>query len=302
MRCAIYTRKSSDEAPDSNLSSIETQRALCETFIASQAAEGWMALPDRYDDLGYSGGTIERPALARLLDDIAAGLIDTVVVYKIDRLSRSLRDFVNLIDLFDKAGVSFLSTTQQFSTTSSMGRLTLNILLTFAQFEREMAGERTRDWVAGARKRGIWTSGPPPFGYMRRDGRLAPHPERAEVVRWVFRRLPRAKCFGTVAHELNAAGHRNRFGRTFDGRTVKTMIENRVYLGEMRHRGEHIPGTHEPLVTSAMWRSAQKAVAEIRAGRYGQMGAWQRSRKIAAPVGLVEPDKRSRSSGAAAQP
>lgn len=278
MRCAIYARKSADERSTVSLRTIDNQRTLCEHHILARSGEGWTVLPTLYEDEGWSGASLARPALDRLLADIDAGEVDAVVVYKLDRLSRSLSDFLALLERFEGAGVAFVSTTQSFDTATSVGRLTLNILLSFAQFERELIGERTRDWVAGARRRGIWTSGPVPYGYQRHEGRLRPHEERAAIVRWSFRRFLKVRCFGDLALELNAAGHRNRFGRTFDGRTVKVMIENRVYLGEMSHRGETVLDTHEPIIGKAAWRKAQQVVAEIRAGKYGRMGAWQRDR------------------------
>ncbi|WP_076071696.1 recombinase family protein [Sphingomonas montana] len=276
MRCAIYTRKSADEAIDTQHSSIETQRNLCEKYVASQAGEGWVIVPTRYDDLGASGGSLKRSALTRLLADIDAGLVDVVVVYKIDRLSRSLRDFLNLMEVLNDRGVTFVSITQSFSTTTSVGRLTLNVLLSFAQFERELMGERRKDWIAGARMRGLWTSGPAPFGYALDNLRLVVHPERAELVRLVFRAFPRTRSAGTIADQLNDAGHRNRFGRTFDGRTVKRMLTNRVYRGDLKYRGELIAGTHEAIITEASWRRAQTILAAT--GGAG-LHSWQRDRK-----------------------
>lgn len=268
MRCAIYTRKSTDDARDSQLKSVDNQRDLCAKYIESQAAEGWSLLPDRYDDEGFGGGNMKRPALERLMADVRTGAVDAIVVYKIDRLSRSLRDFANIIDAFDRAGVSFYSTTQQFSTTTSMGRLTLNILLTFAQFEREMIGERTRDWVAGAKARGIWTSGPPPYGYRLENKRLAVHDERAEVVRFIFRRFARLGVFADVAEEVNCQGHRNRRGARFDGRLIKAVLTNRTYLGESPH--------HPRIVTKAAWMKAQEAIAAHEASWRSQAGARSR--------------------------
>lgn len=260
MRCAIYTRKSHDDRSDSQLTSTTRQRELCRAYIDSQAEAGWIVVAD-YEDVGQSGGTIERPALRNLLTDIDAGLIDIIVVYKIDRLSRSLRDFLNLVERFDQADATFVSVTQAFSTTSSMGRLTLNVLLSFAQFEREMIGERARDWKAGARDRGLWTSGPPPFGYRVRDLRLEPDPERANVVREVYRAFNRGSTFADIRRMLNDRGHRNRLGNEIDGRMVKAMLSSPVYRGHLTYRGQAIPGTHCAIVSVGQWNAAQRRLA-----------------------------------------
>jgi DNA invertase Pin-like site-specific DNA recombinase len=188
-RCAIYTRKSSEEGLEQEFNSLHAQREACEAFIASQRSEGWVPVRDQYDDGGISGGTLERPGLQRLLEDIEDGLVDVVVVYKIDRLSRSLADFAKLVEVFDRNGVTFVSVTQSFNTTTSMGRLTLNILLSFAQFEREVTAERIRDKVAASRKKGMWMGGVPPFGYRVEHRKLVIDDERAEHVRWIFERF-----------------------------------------------------------------------------------------------------------------
>lgn len=263
MRCAIYTRKSAEEAENSQLSTIENQRDLCEKYVASQAGEGWVALSARYDDSGWSGGTLKRPGLEQLLADVDAGLVDRIVVYKIDRLSRSLRDFLNLVDRLERAGAGVVSVTQSFDTATSMGRLTLNILLSFAQFERELTGERSRDWKAGARARGLWTSGPPPFGYSLADLHLEVHPERAAIVRLVYRHFVKLRSFAQVAAALNAAGHRNRKDRPFEGRLIKAIVSSRLYRGELPHAGGFLPGTHKAIVGEALWRRAQTVLTEI---------------------------------------
>ncbi len=262
MRCAIYTRKSHDDAPESSLSSIENQRDMCERYVSSQAGEGWSVLKARYDDLGFTGANTARPGLVALAEDVNAGLVDTVVVYKIDRLSRSLRDFVNLIELFDRRRVTFVSVTQHFSTTNSMGRLTLNILLTFAQFEREMIGERTRDWIAGARSRGIWTNGIPPYGYRTNKGRLVVYPEPAKVVRFIYARFPQVMNYSAVAREVNALGHKNRLGLRFDGRLIKAVLTSRIYRGELNYTGICLPRNHGTIISEAVWRRARTAVEE----------------------------------------
>jgi DNA invertase Pin-like site-specific DNA recombinase len=206
VRCAIYTRKSTDEGLDLEFNSLDAQREACEAYIASQRNEGWLPMPDRYDDGGYSGGSLERPALDRLLGDIAAGKIDVIVVYKVDRLSRSLLDFTKLVELFDEHSVSFISVTQQFNTTSSMGRLTLNILLSFAQFEREIAAERIRDKVAAAKKKGKFTGGMPVLGYdVPPEGRrLDVNEAEASTVRWIFERFLEIGSATKLMQELNA--------------------------------------------------------------------------------------------------
>ena len=188
VRCAIYTRKSTEHGLELEFNSLEAQREACEAYIKSQASQGWQALPKRYDDPAYSGGNLERPAVQTLLKDIEAGLIDVVVVYKIDRLTRSLADFAKLVEVFDAKAVSFVAVTQQFNTTTSMGRLTLNVLLSFAQFERELASERVRDKVAASRKRGKWTGGSVPLGYESKDKRLVVNPAEAKIVRMIFSR------------------------------------------------------------------------------------------------------------------
>src|SRR5579872_7471191 len=186
LRCAIYTRKSSEEGLEQDFNSLDAQREACEAFIASQKREGWLFLRETYDDGGFSGATIERPAFQRLLSDVSAGQIDVVVVYKVDRLTRSLSDFAKIVDIFDRQGVSFVSVTQQFNTTSSMGRLTLNVLLSFAQFEREVTGERIRDKIAASKKKGMWMGGNIPLGYDVKERKLIVNPEEAKFVRRLF--------------------------------------------------------------------------------------------------------------------
>src|SRR5437870_3368004 len=196
LRCAIYTRKSSEEGLEQDFNSLDAQREACEAFIASQRREGWALVGEIYDDGGFSGATMERPAFQRLLSDVSAGKIDVVVVYKVDRLTRSLSDFAKIVDIFDKHAVSFVSVTQQFNTTSSMGRLTLNILLSFAQFEREVTGERIRDKIAASKKKGMWMGGQPPLGYDAMDRKLVVNPTEAKTVRSIFQRYLE---LGTVA-------------------------------------------------------------------------------------------------------
>lgn len=253
VRCAIYTRKSVDERRNKDLSTLENQRNYCSAYIKSQAGQGWTELSENYDDGGFSGGDLKRPALARLREDIAAGHVDTVIVYKIDRLSRSIRDFVNLVAEFDKVGVSFVSITQAFDTSTSMGRLTLNVLLSFAQFERELTGERLRDWFAGARGRGLWTTDRP-YGYAKANGNfLVPHPDEAPIVKRIYQRYCRLGSCRLVADELFADGIFNKAGRPWSASMVLHTIKHRVYRGELVHKHKSLPGLHEPIISEQLW-------------------------------------------------
>ena len=275
-RCAVYTRKSTDEGLDQAYNSLEAQRDAGLSFVASQRHEGWTAVDDSYDDGGYSGGTLDRPALRRLLADIEAGRIDTVVVYKIDRLTRSLTDFALLVDVFDRHGVSFVAVTQQFNTTTSMGRLTLNILLSFAQFEREVAGERIRDKIAASKAKGLWMGGVPPLGYDVADRQLVVNPVEAELVRDIFRRYAEHGSAAQLARELAVEGRttkawttqdgRHRAGRRFDQQSVFKLLRNRVYLGEITHKGQSYPGRHPPIVSEAAWDAAHAFIERRRHG------------------------------------
>jgi DNA invertase Pin-like site-specific DNA recombinase len=263
VRCAVYTRKSSEEGLELAFNSLDAQREACAAYIDSQRHEGWLALDDRYDDGGYSGGTLGRPALQRLIRDIEAGKLDTVVCYKIDRLSRSLTDFAKLVDVFERNSVTFVSVTQSFCTTTSMGRLTLNILLSFAQFERELAGERIRDKFAASRAKGMWMGGSPPLGYDVRDRKLVVNAAEAELVRLIFRRFLDLGSALLLIRELKAQGHRTkswttqagtfRQGRPFDKGTLYKILRNRTYLGVAVHKGHSYPGEHEPIVDGATW-------------------------------------------------
>lgn len=256
MRCAIYTRKSADESADVQFSSLESQRELCERYIESQAAERWAALPEYYDDGGYSGGNINRPALRRLIADIEARKSDIVVVYKIDRLSRSLHDFVGLVALFEEHDVTFVAITQAFNTTSSIGRLTLNVLLSFAQFERELTGERLRDWFAGARARGLWMHGPAPYGYSVNEGKLHIREDEAEVVRYIYGHYPTFRTATSLTRHLAAEGIVGRTGIPLSYSAVLRILNNRVYRGEMVHDGKSLPGIHEPIISEKHWQNA----------------------------------------------
>src|SRR6267143_1107825 len=205
-RCAVYTRKSSEEGLEQDFNSLQAQREACEAFIKSQAGEGWRLIKTAYDDGGLSGGTMERPALQHLLEDIRRRLVDIVVVYKVDRLTRSLADFAKMVELFDARGVSFVAVTQQFNTTTSMGRLTLNVLLSFAQFEREVTGERIRDKIAASKKKGMWMGGVPPLGYDIRDRRLVINPAEARTVRYIYERYLELGCVRQLSKELDKRG------------------------------------------------------------------------------------------------
>ena len=217
--------------------SLEAQRESCEAYVASQRAEGWLLVPDRYDDGGFSGGTLDRPALKRLLIDIEAGKVDVVVVYKIDRLSRLLMDFSRLVEVFEQHKVTFVSVTQSFNTTTSMGRLTLNILLSFAQFEREVIGERIRDKFAASRKRGMWMGGWAPLGYEVKDRKLVVNDEDAKLVRSIFERFLKVGSATTLAQQLVAENIRNKYGKLIDKGMLYKMLTNPVYAGVAMHKG-----------------------------------------------------------------
>jgi DNA invertase Pin-like site-specific DNA recombinase len=270
LRCAAYTRKSSEEGLEQEFNSLDAQREACEAYIASQRAEGWTLVPDYYDDGGVSGGTLERPALKRLLADIEAGKIDVVVVYKIDRLSRSLMDFARLVEVFDRHKVTFVSVTQSFNTTTSMGRLTLNILLSFAQFEREVIGERIRDKVAASRKKGIWMGGWAPLGYDVKDRKLVINEPEANLVRSIFKRFARYKSGIRLVRELRKENARNKYGKLIDKGYLYRVLNNRVYLGEAVHKGTSYPGEHEAIIDHDLWNAVHAVLREsprVRAGR-----------------------------------
>src|SRR4030088_455717 len=253
MRCAIYTRKSSEEGLDMEFNSLDAQREGCEAYISSQRAEGWVTVRDQYDDGGFSGGTLERPALQRLLAHIAAGLIDVIVVYKIDRLSRALMDFSKLVEIFDRHNVTFVSVTQSFNTTTSMGRLTLNILLSFAQFEREVIGERIRDKFAASRKKGIWMGGFVPLGYDVNNRKLVVNEREAATVRMIFERYIRTGSATALVRALRAEGITGKQGKLADKGYLYKLLNNRVYIGEAVHKGTAYPGEHEPIIDRKLW-------------------------------------------------
>ena len=267
VRCAIYTRKSSEEGLEQEFNSLQAQREACEAFIDSQRHEGWLCLRAAYDDGGFSGATMDRPALQQLLADITAGRVDTVVVYKIDRLTRSLADFAKIVEILDARGASFVSVTQQFNTTTSMGRLTLNVLLSFAQFEREVIGERIRDKIAASKRKGMWMGGVPPLGYGVQDHKLVMIDSEADTVRLIFRRYAELGSVRLLKAELEARGIKSKSWTSASGRLVGgkpfsrgalyLMLQNRTYLGDIVHKGQFHPGEHTPIIDQPLWDAVQ---------------------------------------------
>jgi DNA invertase Pin-like site-specific DNA recombinase len=262
IRCAVYTRKSTDEGLEKEFNSLDAQRESCEAYIASQRTEGWVLVPDYYDDGGISGGTLERPALQRLLRDIEAGLVDVVAVNKIDRLSRSLMDFAKLVQTFDAHNVTFVSVTQSFNTTTSMGRLTLNILLSFAQYEREIIGERVRDKIAASKARGMWMGGPVPLGYEVRDRKLVVNEAEAATVRRVFEAFASFGSATLLVPALRAEGLLTKMGRPFDKGAIYKTLNLRTYLGVVTHQGKVYPGEHQAIVSQELWDRAHDIMRE----------------------------------------
>jgi site-specific DNA recombinase len=244
-RCAVYTRKSSEEGLDMEFNSLDAQREACEAYIASQKPEGWMLHEGHYDDGGVSGATLDRPGLKSLIADIESGHIDVVVVYKIDRLSRSLMDFAKLVDVFDRHGVTFVSVTQSFNTTTSMGRLTLNILLSFAQFEREVIGERIRDKFAASRKKGMWMGGSPPLGFEVKDRKLVVKADEAATVQMMFERFLTVGSATVLARTLAAEGVTTKRGKPINKGYLYKLLNNQIYIGKAVHKGTAYPGQHE---------------------------------------------------------
>ena len=267
VRCAIYTRKSTEEGLEQEFNSLDAQRESAEAYIKSQQHEGWTCIPDRYDDGGFTGGNMDRPALRRLMADIEAGRIDCVVVYKVDRLSRSLLDFAQLMAKFDKHQIAFVSVTQQFNTTNSMGRLMLNVLLSFAQFEREIISERTRDKIAATRRKGKWCGGLPPLGYDVVDTKLVLNQTEAEQVRAIFDLYIQHEGLIGVVQELDARGWRTKQwttkkgttkgGRPYDKNTLYGMLRNVVYLGKLKYKSEVHEGEHDPVISQDVWNRVQ---------------------------------------------
>jgi site-specific DNA recombinase len=280
IRCAIYTRKSSEEGLEQSFNSLHAQREACEAYILSQRHEGWHLLPNHYDDGGFSGGNMERPGLKKLISDIASGKIDTVVVYKVDRLTRALSDFAKIVDAFDKQGVSFVSVTQQFNTTTSMGRLTLNVLLSFAQFEREVTGERIRDKVAASKKKGMWMGGHVPKGYDRVEGKLIVNSEEAVAVRNIFLAYLECGCVRKLAEQLKRLGIRSKRWTSSTGRhrggailsrgSLYHTLNNPIYIGKIAHQGKLHDGQHEPILDLQLWNRVAAMLKENRVARRTQ--------------------------------
>ena len=276
-RCAIYTRKSTEEGLEQAFNSLDAQREACAAYILSQTHEGWELINEQYDDGGWSGGNMARPGLKQLLADVAAGKVDVIVVYKVDRLTRSLADFARIVDTLDGAAASFVSVTQAFNTTSSMGRLTLNVLLSFAQFEREVTSERIRDKVAASKRKGMWMGGPVPIGYRLADRKLAIAGEEAEVVRSIFERYVVHRSLCLLADELAACGVRTKERFYTNGRTVggipfttgplAALLKNPVYLGKVAHAGSLHDGEHEAIITQQLWDEVQQTLASNRRER-----------------------------------
>tara|TARA_B100001778_G_scaffold334843_1_gene348257 strand:- start:3614 stop:5140 length:1527 start_codon:yes stop_codon:yes gene_type:complete len=276
-RCAVYTRKSTEEGLEQDFNSLHAQREACEAYIISQRSEGWHLVSEEYDDGGYSGGTLKRPALERLLEDIKAKKIDIVVVYKIDRLTRSLMDFSKLVEVFDEYGVTFVSVTQSFNTTTSMGRLTLNMLLSFAQFEREVTSERIRDKMAASKKKGMWMGGVSPLGYKVENRSLIADEAHVDLARHIFDRYISLKSVKPLKQELDAKGIRtpikmskngNKSGGVFFSRgALYAILKNPIYIGKIAHKGNIYDGQHEGIIDEAVWHKAQAIMSSNRVER-----------------------------------
>jgi site-specific DNA recombinase len=277
LRCAVYTRKSSEHGLEQDFNSLDAQREAAEAYVKSQGHEGWRLVKARYDDGGLSGGTLDRPALQTLFADIRARKVDVVVVYKVDRLTRSLADFAKLVELFEAHGVSFVAVTQQFNTTTSMGRLTLNVLLSFAQFERELAGERIRDKFAASRRKGMWMGGTIPLGYDVKDRKLVINADEADRVRLIFEQYLAVGCVSKLRENLEQRGIRSKQrilasgqvlgGRSFGRGALHHLLQNRIYLGEVVHKGISYPGEHERIIDDELWSAVQARLAANRGAR-----------------------------------
>jgi DNA invertase Pin-like site-specific DNA recombinase len=298
-RCAIYTRKSTEEGLDQAFNSLDVQREACEAYIKSQAHEGWKPVKAAYDDGGFSGGNMDRPALQRLMADLKQGLVDVIVVYKVDRLTRSLADFAKIVETLDGHGASFVSVTQQFNTTTSMGRLTLNVLLSFAQFEREVTGERIRDKIAASKRKGMWVGGTPPTGYDIRDRQLVVNEAEAETVRSIYQQYLQLGCVTALADDLRKKGIVTRIkvsrrgnahgGQPFGRGALYHLLQNQLYLGMIVHKGQIHPGQHRAIVTKNLWDRVQLALQANRVDR--KPGA--RMNPAALLVGLLRDDRGS---------
>lgn len=285
IRCAIYTRKSSEDGLEQDFNSIDAQRLSGENFIASQVAKGWVLVPEYYDDGGFSGGNLDRPALKRLFEDIAKGKIDCVVIYKIDRLSRSLFDFQQIIELFDKYNVTFASVTQSFSTDDSIGRLMLNIVLSFAQYERELTGERIRDKIEASKKKGMWMGGTIPIGYDAKEGKLFINKEESETVKTIFELFIENESITETARELNKMNFTTKTwisnkgniqkGKNFNKSNVRRIIENPLYAGKVKHKGKVYDGIHEAIIPYEIWQKANQIIEK------------EREEKIVTPIARI---------------
>jgi DNA invertase Pin-like site-specific DNA recombinase len=275
-RCAVYTRKSTEDGLEQEFNSLDAQYEACAAYALSQKHEGWLLLPERYDDGGFSGGNMERPGLKRLLADVAAGKVDIILVYKIDRLTRSLADFAKIVEVLDNAKASFVSITQAFNTTTSMGRLTLNMLLSFAQFEREVTGERIRDKIAASKRKGMWMGGPLPLGYDVENRRLIINPKEAELVRYIYNLYLTLGSVVELADDLNAEGHKtkvqirasgpHRGGCAFRRGTLYHLLANPIYRGQIVHKGEAYPGEHAAIVPEDLWQAVQDKLKDNASG------------------------------------
>ena len=271
-RCVVYTRKSSEEGLDQAFNSLDAQFEAGTAFIQSQKQEGWFLLDGRYGDGGFSGGNMERPALKRLLADVEAGFVDIIVVYKVDRLTRSLADFAKLVEVFDQHNVSFISVTQQFNTTSSMGRLTLNVLLSFAQYEREVTAERIRDKISASKKKGMWMGGTPPLGYLAQDGELSIIGEEASLVRLIFAEFISIGSMTQLCMQLAESGHRTktfisqrgnrRGGRPFLKTDIYKILHNRIYIGEIKHKDKWYSGLHDAIIDRDLWNKVHATLRQ----------------------------------------
>ncbi len=272
LRCAVYTRKSTEDGLEQEFNSLDAQREACEAYILSQRHEGWALVETHYDDGGFSGGNMERPGLKALLEDVESGRIDVIVVYKVDRLTRSLADFAKIVERLDSKEASFVSVTQAFNTTTSMGRLTLNVLLSFAQFEREVTGERIRDKIAASKKKGLWMGGPVPLGYEVIERKLVPVPEEAERVRTIMRRYIASHSANELIAQLEAEGIRTKFqkrtsgphrgGIPFRRGSLFHLLKNPIYRGKIVHKGEVYDGEHEAIVDEDLWSAVQQRLLE----------------------------------------
>ena len=275
-RCAVYTRKSTEDGLEQEFNSLDAQYEACAAYALSQRHEGWVLVKDRYDDGGFSGGNLDRPSLKRLLGDVEAGRVDIILLYKVDRLTRSLTDFAKIVEVLDNAGASFVSITQSFNTTTSMGRLTLNMLLSFAQFEREVTGERIRDKIAASKRKGLWMGGPVPLGYEVQDRKLVVNEAEAEQVRHIMRRYLELGNVPSLVIDLNREGYRtkvqertsgpHRGGCTYQRGTLYHLLSNCIYRGLIVHKGEAYPGQHQPIVEEALWQAVQDKLAANASG------------------------------------